>query len=64
MLWMLLKQWDLDIPVLRFGFFYPLPEKLISNFLKGKKKILVVEELNRIFEKEIIQNCKNMQIQN
>lgn len=49
----------LDLPVLKLGFFYPLPEKLISNFLKGKKKILVAEELNSYLEKEITRLAKD-----
>ena len=49
----------LDIPVLKLGFFYPLPEKLISIFLKGKKKILVAEELNPYLEKEITRLAKD-----
>jgi indolepyruvate ferredoxin oxidoreductase alpha subunit len=50
-----LKKINLDLPVLKLGFFYPLPEKLISKFLKDKKEVLVVEELNPYLEKEIIQ---------
>jgi indolepyruvate ferredoxin oxidoreductase alpha subunit len=50
-----LKKINLDLPVLKLGFFYPLPEKLILNFLKNKKEVLVVEELNPYLEKEIIQ---------
>ena len=40
-------------PVLRLGFFYPLPKKKISDFMKGKKNILIAEELNPYLEKEI-----------
>ena len=49
-----LEMMNLDIPVLKLGFFYPLPEKLISKFIAGKKKILVAEELEPHIEKEII----------
>jgi indolepyruvate ferredoxin oxidoreductase alpha subunit len=48
-----LKKINLDIPVLKLGFFYPLPENLILKFLKDKKDVLVVEELNPYLEKEI-----------
>lgn len=48
-----LEMMGLDLPVLKLGFFYPLPKKLISNFIKDKKNILVVEELNGYIEKEI-----------
>lgn len=44
---------NLDLPVLRLGFFYPLPEKKILNFLKDKKKVLVAEETDPYLEKEI-----------
>ncbi len=48
-----LEMLELDVPILKLGFFYPLPEKLIVNFIKNKKKILVVEELDPYLEKEI-----------
>jgi indolepyruvate ferredoxin oxidoreductase alpha subunit len=48
-----LEMMGIDLPVLKLGFFYPLPKKLISNFIKDKKNILVVEELNGYIEKEI-----------
>lgn len=50
----------LDLPVLKLGFFYPLPEKLIANFIKGKKKILITEELDPYLEKEIARITKNI----
>ncbi|MGA2418147.1 MAG: thiamine pyrophosphate-dependent enzyme, partial [Candidatus Staskawiczbacteria bacterium] len=55
----ILETTGLDIPVLKLGFFYPLPERLISNFLKGKKKILVAEEMNPYLEKEITRLAKD-----
>ena len=57
-----LETMGLDIPVLKLGFFYPLPEKIISNFLKGKKKILVAEELNPYLEKEIMRLAKDLKV--
>lgn len=48
-----LLELDLDVPVLKLGIFYPLPEKMIANFLKGKTKILVAEEMTPYLEKEI-----------
>lgn len=54
-----LEQAGLKLPVLKLGFFYPLPEKLILKFVKGKKKILVVEELDPYLEKEIKQIIKD-----
>ena len=40
-------------PVLKLGFFYPLPEEKIKKFIKPLKKVLVVEELDPYLEKEI-----------
>ena len=48
-----LKELKLDLPILKLGFFYPLPENKIKSFLKGLKKILVVEELENFLEREI-----------
>lgn len=48
-----MKELKLDLPVLKLGFFYPLPEKKIKSFIKNFKKVLVVEELEPYLEKEI-----------
>jgi len=58
-----LKEINLSLPVLKLGFFYPLPEKKIKNFIKNLKKVLVIEELEPYLEKEIERlakrvNCK------
>jgi len=58
-----LSDLKLDLPLLKLGFFYPLPEKKIKRFIKGLKKILVVEELEPYLEKEVERlakevNCK------
>jgi indolepyruvate ferredoxin oxidoreductase alpha subunit len=58
-----LETMGLDIPVLKLGFFYPLPEKLISSFIKGKKKILVAEEMNPYLEKEIKIIAKDVKVE-
>ena len=41
------------VTVLRLGFSHPMPEKMILKFLTGVAKVLVVEELEPIFEREI-----------
>ena len=41
------------LPVLKLGFFYPLPEEKIKNFIKNLKKVLIVEELEPYLEKEV-----------
>jgi indolepyruvate ferredoxin oxidoreductase, alpha subunit len=49
-----LEELKLDLPVLKLGFFYPLPGEKIKKFIKPLKKVLVVEELDPYLEKEII----------
>ena len=41
------------VPVLRLGFTYPLPDKLISNFIKKFKQVLIIEELEPIIENHV-----------
>jgi len=58
-----LKELKLKLPILKLGFFYPLPERKIKNFISNLKKVLVVEELEPYLEKEISRiaqesNCK------
>jgi len=48
-----LKELNINLPVLKLDFFYPLPEKKIKNFIKSFKKVLVVEELDSYLEREI-----------
>jgi len=55
-----IKELGLSISVLKLGFFYPLPEKMIADFIKDKKKILVVEELDPYLEKEIKRIAKDV----
>jgi len=43
----------LNIEILKIGFSYPLPNEKIVSFLKTKKKVLIVEELEPLMEKEI-----------
>lgn len=46
-------------PVLKLGFFYPLPKEKIANFIKGLKKVLIVEELDPYLEKEVERIAKS-----
>jgi len=41
------------VAILRLGFSYPMPEKLILKFLSGVEKVLMVEELEPVMENEI-----------
>ena len=42
-----------DAAVLKLGFTFPLPEKKILDFIKGKKKIIIVEELEPYLEDNV-----------
>jgi len=48
-----LAELDLNLPILKLGFFNPLPNKKIKKFTKGLKAVLVVEELDGFLEKEV-----------
>ncbi|MDP2864113.1 MAG: thiamine pyrophosphate-dependent enzyme [bacterium] len=48
-----LRELNLNLPVLKLGFFYPLPEEKIKDFIKKLKKVLIVEELEPYLEKEV-----------
>lgn len=54
-----LEELEIEFPVLKLGFFYPLPEKKIAGFVKNLKKVLIVEELDPYLEKEITRIAKN-----
>ncbi|MCL5010847.1 MAG: indolepyruvate ferredoxin oxidoreductase subunit alpha [Patescibacteria group bacterium] len=58
-----LEMAGLDIPVLKLGFFYPLPEQKIRDFIRPLEKVLIVEELDPYLEKEVAaiakdENCR------
>ncbi|MBU4205062.1 indolepyruvate ferredoxin oxidoreductase subunit alpha [Patescibacteria group bacterium] len=55
-----LKELNLHIPVLKLGFFYPLPKKIIQPFIKKLNRVLVVEELEGYLEKEITALAKDI----
>jgi indolepyruvate ferredoxin oxidoreductase alpha subunit len=43
----------IELPVMKLGFFNPLPINKINNFIKGMDKVLIVEELEPYLEREI-----------
>jgi len=49
----ILEQMDLKVPILKLGFFSPLPEQKIKKFIKGFKKVLIIEELDGYVEREV-----------
>ncbi len=48
-----LQELGISLPILKLGFFHPLPEKKIKSFIKNLKKVLVVEELEPYLEREV-----------
>ncbi len=48
-----LKKLGKRASVLKLGTTYPFPRRLVSNFIKGLKTLVVVEELSPYLEKEI-----------
>ncbi len=49
-----------DVSLLKLGFPYPFPVELMGQFLKGVKKVLVVEELEPFVEDEIKILCRDL----
>ena len=48
------------ISILKLGTTYPLPKNTISSFIKGLKKVIVVEELSPYLEKEVSAVAKDV----
>ncbi len=55
-----LRELNLNLPVLKLGFFNPLPEEKIKKFIKNLKKVLIVEELEPYLEKDIARLAKDV----
>ena len=55
-----LKELKINLPVLKLGFFYPLPEEKIKKFIKPLKKVLIIEELEPYLEKEVVGLAKEI----
>ncbi|MDD3735355.1 MAG: thiamine pyrophosphate-dependent enzyme [Candidatus Pacebacteria bacterium] len=55
-----LENLNIKIPILKLGFFYPLPEKKIKNFIKNLDQVLIIEELEPFLEKEIERLAKDV----
>ena len=58
-----LQETKTNLPVLKLGFFYPLPEDKIKNFIKNLKKVLIVEELEPYLENEVTRLAKQVNCQ-
>jgi indolepyruvate ferredoxin oxidoreductase alpha subunit len=51
------KEFLSGVSVLKLGFTNPLPEKKIAEFVKGKRMIIVVEELEPFLEDQVLRIC-------
>ncbi len=51
------KEFVSGVSILKIGFTNPLPEKKIAEFMKGKKTIIVVEELEPFLEDQVLRIC-------
>jgi indolepyruvate ferredoxin oxidoreductase, alpha subunit len=47
------REWLEDVEILKLGFTNPVPEEKIRNFLKGKQRVVVLEELEPYLEDEV-----------
>ncbi len=52
----------LQLPVLKIGTPYPFPEPLALEFLQAVDEVLVVEELDPVLERELLQLCGKHQL--
>jgi indolepyruvate ferredoxin oxidoreductase alpha subunit len=50
-----LEDLGVELPVLKLGLTFPIPEKIVENFLENLESVLVVEELEPYLEEEV---CK------
>ncbi|WP_321422246.1 indolepyruvate ferredoxin oxidoreductase subunit alpha [uncultured Methanobacterium sp.] len=48
------EEYNLPVNVLKIAFSYPFPEKKVLEFLENTERVLVVEEVDPIMEKEIL----------
>ena len=51
------KEFVKGVSILKLGFTNPMPEKKIADFVKGKKLIIVVEELEPFVEDQVLRIC-------
>lgn len=51
------KEFTSGASILKLGFTNPLPERMIADFIRGKKHIIVVEELEPFLEDQVLRIC-------
>ncbi len=55
-----LQMFHADLPIAKLGLTFPLSERFVSDFIRGKKKVIVVEELEPILEDFVRQTAKDV----
>ena len=56
------KEFVSDVSILKLGFTNPVPEKKIAEFIRGKKFIIVAEELEPYLEDQVLRICAQNQL--
>jgi len=51
------KEYTSGASILKIGFTNPLPEKKIADFIKGKRYVVIVEELEPFMEDQVLRIC-------
>jgi indolepyruvate ferredoxin oxidoreductase alpha subunit len=55
-----MEELGVNLPVFKLGSFHPLPEKKIKDFIKGLKKVLVLEEMEPYLERRVQMLAKDV----
>ena len=50
----IVKEYNLPVKILKLGFSHPFPEKLVLDFLGKVQKVVIVEEVEPVMEKEVL----------
>ena len=56
------KEFLRDVEILKLGFTNPVPENKVREFVEGKEKVVVVEELDPYLEDEVLRISKGAEI--
>ncbi|MCQ2079936.1 MAG: thiamine pyrophosphate-dependent enzyme, partial [archaeon] len=56
------KEFVSDVSILKLGFTNPLPERKIADFIRGKRMIIVAEELEPFLEDQVLRICAQNQL--
>ena len=56
------KEFVSDVSILKLGFTNPVPEKKIADFIRGKRFVIVAEELEPYLEDQVLRICAQNQL--